>query len=388
MTTPALAGITVLDLASVGPAARASAMLADYGADVVKVGPVPKDAGVQITPPAYAYSGGRGTRRVQINLKDDAGKTTFLTLAAHADVVLESFRPGVVARLGIGYEDVKAHNPGIIFCSTTGFGQDGPVASWAGHDIDYQAVAGVLSCAEPAQGGKPGLPGATFADSAGGGMHAALAIMAALVRRGTTGEGEHLDVSIAEGVLSLMSLAVDEYLATGVAPGPGHNILTGRYACYDTYRCADDAWVAVGAIEPAFYRNLCRILECEQWVDAQLDDDSQDDIRAAFSAAFATRPRTEWLHALAPNDTCVAPVWTVPELVEDAQFVARGVIHEAEHPTAGRFRQLGPLLAGMDRTPRVHELPDLSTTQTDAVLAAAGIAADEITSLRNRGVVA
>jgi alpha-methylacyl-CoA racemase len=388
MTAPALAGITVLDLASVGPAARASAMLADYGAHVVKVGPVPKDASRQITPPAYAYSGHRGMHRIQVDLKDPDGRAAFLALAKDADVVLESFRPGVVARLGIGYDDVRAVNPGIIFCSTTGFGQDGPIAQWAGHDVDYQAMAGVLSCAEPAADGKPGLPGATFADSAGGGMHAALAIMAALVRRGATGEGQHLDVSIAEGVLSLMSLAVDEYLATGVVPRPGHNILTGRYACYDTYRCADGDWVAVGAIEPAFYRNLCRLLDCEQWADAQLDDDAQDDIRAAFAAAFASRPRLEWLHALAPNDTCVAPVWTVPELVEDAQFNARGVIHEAEHPTAGRFRQLGPLLAGMDRTPRVHELPDLAVTQTDELLAAAGFNADAIASLRTRGVVA
>ena len=161
-------------------------------------------------------------------------------------------------------------------------------------------MAGALTAASPRPGGKPALPGATVADSAGGGMQAAMAIMAALVRRGSTGEGEHLDVSVADGVLSLMSLCVDEYLATGVVPGPGHNILTGRYACYDTYQCADGGWVAVGAIEPVFYRNLCRILDCEQWIDPQLDDDVQDEIRAAFRAAFAAKPRMEWLHALAP----------------------------------------------------------------------------------------
>lgn len=388
MPTPALAGITVLDLASVGPAARASAMLADYGATVVKVGPVPKDAARQITPPAYAYSGHRGMRRILIDLKDADGRDAFLALATDADVVVESFRPGVMARLGIDYDALVSVNPDVILCSTTGFGQDGPIASWAGHDIDYQAMAGVLSCAEPADDDKPGLPGATFADSAGGGMHAAMAIMAALLRRNATGEGEHLDVSIAEGVLSLMSLAVDEYLATGVVPGPGHNILTGRYACYATYRCADDAWVAVGAIEPAFYRNLCRILGCDEWADRQLDDDAQDGVRAAFAAAFATKPRVEWLHDLGPHDTCVAPVLTVPELVDDPQFVARGVVHEADHPTEGRIRQLGPLLAGMDRTPRVHDLPDLHITQTDDLLAAAGVAVETISSLRSRGVVA
>lgn len=383
-----LDGITVLDLASVGPAARASSMLADYGASVVKVAPVPKDASRQIIPPAFAYSGQRGTRRVQLDLKQTEGRDAFLALAASADVIIESFRPGVVARLGVGYDDVTKVNPSIIYCSTSGYGQDGPVAQWAGHDINYQAVAGVFACAEPGVNDKPGIPGATFADSAGGGMQAAMAIMAALVRRHATGEGAMLDVSIAEGVLSLMSLAIDEYLATGNEPGPGHNILTGRYACYDTYRCADDTWVSVGAIEPNFYRNLCRELGCEQWADHQLDDDAQDAIRADFTAAFASRPRLAWLHALGPADTCVAPVWSVPEVVADPQFAARGVIHEAVHPTAGTFRQLGPLLAGMDRHEQVHELPDVTVTHTDELLAEAGFDRSTISDLRNRGVIA
>lgn len=388
MSTPMLDGITVLDLSSVGPATRASSMLADYGARVVKVGPVPRDASKQITPPHYAYSGHRGVRRAQLDLKAPEGKAAFLALAATADVVIESFRPGVVGRLGIGYDDVITVNPGVVYCSTSGYGQDGPTASFAGHDVNYQAVAGVLDCGERAPGDKPALPGATFADSAGGGMQAVTAILAALVRRSVTNEGAYLDVSIAEGVLALTSLYVDEYLATGTVPGPGHNILTGRYACYDTYRCADDAWVAVGAIEPAFYRNLCRLLGCDEWTDQQLDDDAQPAIRAAFAAAFASRPRLDWLHVLAPADTCVSPVWTIPELVDDAQFVARGVVVEAEHPTAGRFRQLGPLLAGMDKTPRTHPVPDLAVTHTAELLADAGLSNDEITSLRERGVVA
>lgn len=388
MSTPLLDGVTVLDLSSVGPATRASSMLADYGARVVKVAPVPRDASKQITPPHYAYSGHRGQQRVQMDLKSPEGREAFLALAATADVVIESFRPGVVARLGIGYDDVSARNPRIVYCSTSGYGQNGPVSAYAGHDINYQAVAGVLSCAEPAEGGKPALPGATFADSAGGGLQAVTAILAALVSRASTGEGTYLDVSIAEGTLALTSLYVDEYLATGTVPGPGHNILTGRYACYDTYRCADDKWVAVGAIEPAFYRNLCRLLGCDEWADHQLDDDAQPAIREAFRAAFASRPRLDWLHTLAPADTCVSPVWTIPELLDDPQFVARGVVSEAEHPTAGRFRQLRPLLAGMDASAPVREVPDLTVTQTDELLAAAGMSTEQIATLRETGVVA
>ncbi len=392
-----LDGITVLDFASVGPAARASRMLADYGARVIKLGAVPRPSGkargdrtggVQITPPFYAYGGHRGMQRVLLDLKADAGRAAFLRLATRADVVIESFRPGVVDRLGIGYEEVAAANPSIVYCSTSGYGQTGPASQWAGHDVDYLAVGGYLDVSERAPGGKPPLPGATVADMAAGGMHAVMAVLAALVRRQRTGEGAFLDVSIADGVLALMALYVDEYLATGTVPGPGHYILTGRFACYDTYQCADGGWLAVGAIEPHFWANLCRAVGCEQWIDHQTDDEVQDRIRGDLRAAFATRTRDEWAAELAPADTCVAPVLSVPELVDDPQFQARGVIVGASHPTAGTFRQLGPLLAGTVPPDGPVTLPDWSTTHTDEVLGDAGFDADEIARLRNDGVVA
>jgi len=388
MDAPALAGITVLDLSSVGPAARAGRMLADYGATVVKVAPVPRDGAVQITPPFYAYSGHRDMKRVQLDLKSDDGRAAFLQLATTADVIIESFRPGVVGRLGIAYDDIAAVNPRIVYCSTTGFGQTGPASQWAGHDVNYLAVGGFLDCSERAPGGKPPLPGATVADSAGGGMHAVMAILAALVGRSSTGNGAYLDVSIAEGVLSMMALYIDEYLATGAVPGPGHYILTGRYACYDTYECADGKWVAVGAIEPNFYRNLCRLLGCEQWADHQLDDAAQDAIREDFRNMFGTRTRDEWVAVLAPADTCVSPVYTVPELVTDPHVVARGVIAEAKHDSAGTFRQLGTLLAGTDTTRSTFELRETNVTDTDELLAAAGLEPAAIDELRHKGVVA
>lgn len=385
---PALSGITVLDLSSVGPAARAGRMLSDYGATVVKVAPVPRNAGVQIQPPFYAYSGHRDMLRVQIDLKADAGREAFLRLAAAADVVIESFRPGVVTRLGIDYDAVRARNPGIVYCSTSGYGQSGPASQWAGHDINYLGVGGYLDCSERAPGDKPPLPGATVADSAGGGMQAVMGILAALVGRSTTGEGAYLDVAIAEGVLSMMGLYIDEYLATGTEPGPGHYILTGRYACYDTYRCADGRWVAVGAIENNFYRNLCRLLGCEQWAEHQLDDDVQDQIRADLAAAFATRDRDDWVATLAPADTCVSAVYTVAELVDDPHLAARGVFAEATHETAGPFRQLGTLLAGTDTTRHAFTVRDTVHTDTDELLAAAGFDADAVAALRAEGVVA
>src|SRR5205807_3440611 len=213
-----LEGITVLDLSTVGPAARASRWLADYGARVVKVG---APAGLQIEPPFYAYSAHRGMDRVGIDLKSADGLEQFMALVDSADVLIESFRPGVVDRLSIGYDALKGRNPRLVYCSTSGYGQDGPRAQWAGHDLNYLAVGGFLDCSGRGPDMRPPIPGATVADSAGGGMHAVIAVLAALVHRGSTGEGAHLDVSVADGVLALMALAGDEYLAAGTVPGPG-----------------------------------------------------------------------------------------------------------------------------------------------------------------------
>jgi len=381
-----LDGVTVLDLATVGPAARASRWLADYGARVVKVGAVPARGGVQIAPPFHSYSAHRGMQRIALDLKSADGVEAFLKLATAADVVIESFRPGVVGRLGIGYEDVRARNPRIVYCSTSGFGQDGPHAQWAGHDLDYLAIGGFLDCTGRGADGKPPVPGATVADSAGGGLHAVASILAALVSRAQTGEGCRLDVSVADGVLALMALQIDEHLATGVVPGPGSGLLTGRYACYDTYRTGDDKWLAVAAIEGRFWANLCRLLELPRWADRQYDDDAQDAIRADLARVFATRARDEWTVELAAQDTCVAPVLSVPELVDEPHFRSRGAFATARHPTHGEFGQLAPLLAGQVRE-AAYDVDDAADTDADDLLTAAGYSPAEVAKLREAGVI-
>jgi alpha-methylacyl-CoA racemase len=383
-----LDGVTVLDLSTVGPAARCTRLLADYGARVVKVGPVPAAGAVTIEPPFFAYSGHRGMHRALVDLKDAQGKEAFLALAGTADVVVESFRPGVVDRLGIGYAAVAACNPGIVFCSTSGYGQDGPHAQWAGHDIDYLAVGGYLAMSTPGPDGAPPLPGATVADAAAGGMQAALAITAALAGRTSSGRGAYLDVSVAQGVLWLMSLPIDEQLARGGDVRPGHDVLSGRYACYGTYRTADGKWVAVGAIEAKFFANLCTALGCPELAGAQLDDDAQPAIRAAFAAAFATRTRAEWVDALAGADTCVAPVLEVSEVAEHAQFKARGAVTVARHPVEGELRQLAPLLAGMERPGGTVPLPDTGQTDTEHLLKEAGVDGETVARWVAHGVVA
>ncbi len=383
-----LAGITVLDLSTVGPAARCTHLLADYGARVVKVGPVPSADVVPTEPQFYAYSGHRGMRRVLLDLKDEQGKEAFLALAAAADVVVESFRPGVVERLGIGYDAVAKRNPGIVYCSTSGYGRDGPHAQWAGHDLDYLAVGGYLAMSGRGPDGAPALPGATIADAAAGGMQAALAITAALSGRASSGRGTYLDVSVAEGVLWLMSLSVDKQLALGGDVGPGDDVLSGRYACYGIYATGDGKWLAVGAIEAKFFANLCRALGCPEFAELQYEDGAQREIRTAFAEVFATRTRDEWVEALAGADTCVAPVLEVGEVVDDPQFSARRVVGAAIHPKEGELRQLAPLLAGMPRPAGTVALPDTEQTDTEHLLKEAGVDGETVAHWLTRGVVA
>jgi alpha-methylacyl-CoA racemase len=384
----ALEGVRVLDLASVGPGARASRMLADYGAEVVKVGAVPRAGAVQIVPPYYAYSGNRGMRRALFDLKADDGREAFLHLAERSDVIIESFRPGVVDRLGIGFEAVSARNLGIVYCSTSGYGQTGPRRSWAGHDVNYLGVSGFLDCTGRQADGRPALPGATVADIAAGGMQAALAVMAALLERERTGAGQWLDVSIADGAFALMSLYVDEYLATGTEPGPGHYILTGRYACYDTYTCADGRQVAVGAIEPQFWRNLVGLLGLDEYADAQMDDERQDEVRAALARVFATRTRDEWVAELGPADTCVSEVLTVGEAVDNEQVVARELVVDAVSDTDGPFRQSAPTWAGTVPPDGPYRVRDGRVTDTAELLVSLGLDADRVEELTTSGAIA
>ncbi|HUE08557.1 MAG TPA: CaiB/BaiF CoA-transferase family protein [Acidimicrobiales bacterium] len=383
-----LDGVTVLDLSTVGPAARCTHLLAGYGASVVKVGPVPAAGAAPIVPPFFSYSGHRGMRRALFDLKDAQGKEAFLALAAVSDVVVESFRPGVMDRLGLGYDAVTARNAGIVFCSTSGYGQDGPHSQWAGHDIDYLAVGGYLGMSGPGEDGVPPLPGATIADAAAGGMHAALAITAALAGRGSSGQGAYLDVSVADGVLWLMSLAIDEQLALGRDVRPGHDVLSGRYACYAVYGTKDGRSVAVGAIEGKFFANLCDALGCGELAALQYDDGAQPRLRRALADAFGRRTRDEWVGVLAGADTCVAPVLEVGEVASDPQFSARRVVGAASHPQHGELRQLAPLLAGMPRPEGIVALPDPAQSDTEHLLKEAGVDGETVARWMAQGVVA
>jgi alpha-methylacyl-CoA racemase len=354
---------------------------------MIKVAPVGGSGVDAVEPVFHAYGGGRGMQRIRVDLKSQAGREVIFRLVRKADALIESYRPGVASRLGIGYEQLKAHNPGLVYCSTTGYGQQGPYSQWAGHDIDYLAVGGFLACSGRDAEGKPAIPGATVADSAGGGMHAAMSIMAALVGRSTTGEGTHLDVSVVDGVLNLMSLYLDQYLATGEETKPGSALLTGKFACYGVYTAGDGKHLAVGAIEGKFFRNLCRLLDIEQCADGQYDAARQDEIRKAMQQRFLTRSRDEWTALLAGKDTCVAPVLEIAEVAVNEHLRSQQAFMTANHPQRGAFEQLAPNLAGAVRGQPTFQLPPAGPLDTASVLGEAGFSAEEIQQLRNDGSV-
>ncbi|HEV2686704.1 MAG TPA: CaiB/BaiF CoA-transferase family protein [Actinomycetota bacterium] len=378
-----LAGITVLDHSTVGPASRCTQILGDLGAQVIKIGPV---GGDRWPPPWFAYGAGRRTKRARFDLKSERGRDAFLTLASRADVIVDSFRPGVADKLGVGFEAVHVHNPRLIYCATSGYGQFGPYRDRAGHDINYLAIGGFLATQGTRQDGGPAIPGATVADSAGGGMHAAIAILAALVRRAHSHEGVFLDVSTTEGVLALTSLNVDEYLATGTEPGPGTGLLTGKYACYEVYQARDGKWLAVGAIEPKFFSNLCSALGLSDLAQYQMDDSRQDELRGKIAEAFSRRNRDEWVLLLADSDCCVTPVLSIAEVSEDLHLNSRDVFSEIDGPQGEKRRQVAPVIAGALRESH-YEAVSQSASNTAQLLSAAGLDDDEIGSLLEAGVI-
>lgn len=343
MSSPDLHGVTLIDLGGVGPAARCVRLLADLGARWIRV-TAPAAAG-RIDLPWHAYGALRGAEEVGLDLKSPAGREAVLRMAEGSDVIVECFRPGVAARLGLDHAAASARNPRLVYCAATGFGQGGPYAQVAAHDLNYQALSGALAAAQARGDGAPPVPAITAADSAGGGWHAALRILAALYAREQTGRGQYLDISAAEGMLHLNGLAIDETLATGATS----DLLTGGYACYEVY-AAKEGYIAVAAIEPRFFANLCTELGVKEMAALQYDRARQDELKAALRAVFVTRTRDEWAAALLGKDVCVSPVLTLGEVPQDPHWRGTGAFVAYDHPQQGRVTQLRAL-GGAERGP-------------------------------------
>lgn len=388
-----LAGLRVLDLSRLLPGGYCTLLLADLGADVLKVEEPGKGDYLRWMPP-YASTGegamhlalNRGKRSMTLNLKLSQGRDVLRELVRQADVLVESFRPGVMDRLGVGWEALSSDNSRLVYVAISGYGADGPYADRAGHDINYLGYAGALSFSGHPDAG-PWQPGLQIGDLGGGGLMAAVAVLAALQARNVTGAGQFCDVSMTDGVLSWLTLAAGAYAATGVPPRVGTETLNGGLACYGLYRCADGGYVTVGALEPQFFTALCTGLGAEELVPWHLDPARQADLRARLEAVFATRTRDEWLALLVPADCCVGPVNDLAEAYADPQVAARGMVVPQVLADGTAFPQVGvvPRLTG---TPgRVGGVASPLGADTDAVLADLGWDEAGIAALRGAGAV-
>lgn len=385
----ALDDIRILDLSRLAPGPFCSMLLADLGADVLLVEP-PADskAGQGPKVAAEAYNAlGRNKRSIVLNLRDDEARGIFYRLAESADVVLEGFRPGVVKRLGVDYETLRAKNPRLVYCSLSGYGQTGPYAGLVGHDINYISVGGALGMIGWPDT-PPAIPMNVIADFAGGGLHAAYAILAALHARNRTGQGQYVDIAMSDGVLYLLAQSVSGYYQTGRAPGRGDTVLNGSLPFYNVYQCADGGWISLGSLEGHFWVNLCRVMGREDFIPHQYDGAKREEVFAHFREQFKTKTRDEWFEVLKQTDICAAPVYSLDEALNDPHNLARNMVVEVKHPETGRVKQVG-IGTKLSETPGAVRSPAASPGQhTDDVLAALGYDAEAIAGLRERGVVA
>lgn len=387
----ALQGIKVLDLAWVGPGPFCATILGDLGADIIKIHePDPERRGGLVRyalPDIPTFPGLRNCRIMGLDLKARDGRAIFYDLVKTADVVVESYRPGVMKRLGVDYRAIKRINSGIIYASLTSYGQDGPCRDLPGHDINYISVGGLLGLTGKS-GGAPVIPGTLIADLAAGGMSAAIGILAALMAREKTGKGQFVDVSITDGVVALMSMWINPYLSYGIEYKRGDTMFTGRYSWYNVYETKDGKYISIGAFEPWFYANLCKLLGREDFVEHQFaEGKKREEIFRYFKQIFLTKTRDKWLEILRQKDTCVAPVYSVEELVSDPQLLARGIIGEMPHPDLGSVKQVGFMLKMSNSPFQVRNWAKRFGEHTNEILKEIGYDAAHIKVLRKEGVI-
>jgi crotonobetainyl-CoA:carnitine CoA-transferase CaiB-like acyl-CoA transferase len=387
-----LVGVKVLDLTRLLPGGYATLLMADLGADVVKVEePAQGDYIRWSAPMVGAHSAAhialnRNKRSVTVNLKTPEGRALLMRLADDFDVLIESFRPGVMDRLGVGCETLRERNPKLVYCAITGYGQDGPRAQVAGHDANYIGYAGLLSVIG-AQGERPVIPGVQIGDLAGGGMSAVIAVLAALVRRGVTGRGDFCDISMMDGAVSWSSIHAAEFFASGQVPQRELMTLSGAFPCYRVYPAAD-GWVTVAALEPQFWSNLCASIARPDLVDDGFATGPRRDVvLGELEALFATRTRAEWMSHFDGLDVCVGPVNDFAEAFADEQVQHRRMVIEAD-VDGGSFKHLGnPVkLGSMTSNLLRRPAPELGE-HTDEVLAEAGIDEAQRAALRAASAV-
>ena len=377
----ALTGISVLDLTRLLPGPFASMTLADHGAQVISI----EDKRF-VADDFFITTVNRNKEHISLNLKSPEGKEIFFRLVKTADVVMEGFRPGVVQRLGVDYETVRQVNPGIIYCSITGYGQTGAFADRAGHDINYLSHSGVLGLVG-GMDSTPSIPGVQLADIAGGGMNAVIGILLALVARNQTGLGQYIDISMTDGTLGLLSLPLFFYQRTRQLPRRSDMMLSHRYACYNVYETADGRYLSVGAVERRFWKNLCDCLDLPEYIDLQYDDDRRMEIIDTLRSIFYQKTLDQWEGELGNLDICWSRIQNMDEVLADPLFKEREMIVDMTDRDGNPLPQLG-IPVKLSQTPGTVRTPPVGFGEsTAAVLRAIGYSDEDIADFQNNGVV-
>jgi crotonobetainyl-CoA:carnitine CoA-transferase CaiB-like acyl-CoA transferase len=341
----ALTGIRVLDLTRLLPGPYCSMMLADFGAEVIKIEePLQGDYARSFTPMQNGFGYwhlqlNRNKKSLAVNLKTEEGREIFFKLLAKSDVVMESYRPGVLARLGIDYAEARKVNPKIVYCSLNGYGSKGPRVNEADHDIIYVSLAGIVSMSGD-KDGKPAIPGVLMADMNAASL-AAFSILAALRHAQGTGEGQEIEIALYNTALTLMPGAASLYFGEGFVAERGNNWLTGANANYNIYETKDGRYMAVGALEKKFWSNLCAALGRSELTDLTDDDGSHEMLRKELALEFSKKTLKEWTDLLAGKDTCTTPVLDFAEAMAAEQTLANEMVLEAEDEEVGKYRQIG-----------------------------------------------
>ncbi|MGH7355645.1 MAG: CaiB/BaiF CoA transferase family protein [Candidatus Rokuibacteriota bacterium] len=394
----ALDGIKVLELARVPPAEMPGMLLADMGADVLKIEtPEPdRPQGEEWVRRTIHTFVNRNKRSMTLNMKSPDAQAIFRRLTGTADVIVEGFRPGVMKRLGADYSAIHALNPRIVYCSLSGFGQDGPYRDYPAHDMNYLSLAGVLNLIGE-KDRKPVIPLNLVADYAGASMHGALGIVLALFARERTGRGQHVDVSYLDTTVSLLAATPNMrfFFSDGMAPRRGEGFLGGSYPYYAIYETKDDKLLTIGCTEPWLWANFCKAIgrpdferfarTSDQFVRAA--NAEEEAARREIEALIKTRARDEWYDLLVKADVCVGKVYDVEEMVRDPQINHRQMIVDVQHPTHGRVRQIGIAIKLSDTPGTIRTAAPLSGEHTDAVLKDLGMTAADITALRGKKVI-
>src|SRR5712692_3026707 len=387
MRSKPLQGVRVLDLTRLLPGPMATLHLADMGADVIKIEDTEAGDYARAMGPARGRSSvffqlvNRNKRAIRLDLKQPQGREVLLRLAQGAEILVEGFRPGVMAKLGVGYDALAAVNPRLVYCSITGYGQDGPYADRAGHDINYIGYAGVGDQIGTQEA--PVVPNFQIADLLGGALTPVMGILAALIDARSSGRGRHVDVAMTDAVFAHAIFPLLGFLEHGKTPGRGTSMLDGGLPCYNVYRTRDGRWMAAGALERKFWETLCDIIGCTELKGKHIVyGEGARPVRERLAAIFASRAQREWSEVFARADCCVSPILTVDEALENEQLRARRMAIVKEGLT-----QLAPPVKFSEFEFAIVRPAPGSGEHTDEVLREAGFRDAEIAALRRNAVI-